>query len=345
MTASRDDAAGPPEMLPGAAAAGAGSAIPATTGWRIEAFLEMLAAERGAARLTLSAYRADLEDAAGFLAARNVALESAETGSLRDYVGAMTARRLAPRTLARRLSAMRQFFRFLISDSSRADDPTVDLDPPRLGRPLPKILSRSEIDRLIAAASDWPGEEGIRLRLIVELLYATGLRVSELVGLPLAAVRRDPRFLAVRGKGGKERIVPLSEPARHALAEYLECRSGFVKRTETGSPKAERWLFPSRGGEGHLTRQRCGQLLKELALKAGLDPERLSPHVLRHAFASHLLDGGADLRSVQQMLGHADITTTQIYTHVQGERLRRLVETAHPLARRPPTPLKDSRKD
>jgi integrase/recombinase XerD len=199
---------------------------------------------------------------------------------------------------------------------------------------LPKILSQSEVETLIAAASGWPGEEGVRLRCIVELLYATGLRVSELVGLPLAAVRRDPRFLVVRGKGGKERVVPLSEPARRALTDYLGCRTGFVPRTEAGSPKAERWLFPSRGGTGHLTRQRCGQLLKDLALKAGLDPERLSPHVLRHAFASHLLDGGADLRSVQQMLGHADIATTQIYTHVQSERLRRLVETAHPLARR-----------
>ncbi len=197
-----------------------------------------------------------------------------------------------------------------------------------------KILSRSEIDTLIAAGSKWPGEDGVRLRCIVELLYATGLRISELVALPLAAVRRDPRFLIVRGKGGKERIVPLSEPARQALAEYIECRSGFVPRNAVGSSKAERWLFPSRGGEGCLTRQRCGQLLKELALKAGLDPVRLSPHVLRHAFASHLLDGGADLRSVQQMLGHADIATTQIYTHVQGERLRRLVETAHPLAAR-----------
>jgi integrase/recombinase XerD len=331
MTVSQGKAAtGVPEPLAGAAAA----AIPATTARRIEAFLETLAAERGAARLTLRAYRADLEDLASVLTARSTPLESADAASLRDCVGAMNARGLAPRTLARRLSAMRQFFRFLISDGSRADDPTADLDSPRLGRPLPKILSRNEVETLITAALEWPGEEGARLRCIVELLYATGLRVSELTALPLAAVRRDPRFLIVRGKGGKERIVPLSEPARRALAEYLECRTCFVPRPDAGSPKAERWLFPSRGGEGHLTRQRCGQLLKELALKAGLDPVRLSPHVLRHAFASHLLDGGADLRSVQQMLGHADIATTQIYTHVQGERLRRLVETAHPLAQR-----------
>jgi integrase/recombinase XerD len=331
MTASRGKAAtGSRRKLPGAAA----PSLPATTGRRIEAFLETLAAERGAARLTLSAYRADLEDLAGFLAARGAILESADAAVLRDYIGSMTARCLAPRTLARRLSAMRQFFRFLISDGNRIDDPTTDIDPPRLGRPLPKILSQDEVETLIAAASHWPGEEGIRLRCAVELLYATGLRVSEMVALPLAAVRRDPRFLVVRGKGGKERIVPLSEPARRALAEYIECRASFVPPAASGKANAERWLFPSRGGDGHLTRQRCGQLLKELALKAGLDPARLSPHVLRHAFASHLLDGGADLRSVQQMLGHADIATTQIYTHVQGERLRRLVETAHPLATR-----------
>jgi integrase/recombinase XerD len=308
--------------------------MPSAAARRIEAFLEMLAAERGAARLTLGAYRTDLADLAAFLAPRGIALDTADAAVLREYVGALTARHLAPRTLARRLSAMRQFYRFLIGDGGRLDDPTAGLDPPRLGRPLPKILSQSEVEGLIAAVSGSPGDEGVRLRCIVELLYGSGLRVSELVGLPLAAARRDPRFLIVRGKGGKERAVPLSEPARRVLTEYLQCRAAFVPRNEAGGAKAERWLFPSRGGEGHLTRQRCGQLLKELALSAGLDPARLSPHVLRHAFASHLVDGGADLRSVQQMLGHADIATTQIYTHVQGERLRRLVETAHPLAQR-----------
>jgi len=241
----------------------------------------------------------------------------------------MPTRLLAPRTLARRLSAMRQFFRFLVSDGTRLDDPTSGLDTPRLGRPLPKILGEAEVERLIAAAAAWPDEEGARLRCLLELLYATGLRVSELIGLPLAGAQRDPRFLLVRGKGGRERVVPLSAPARQALTAYLECRSHFLPNNQ-----ASRWLFPSRGADGHLTRQRCGQLLKELALAAGLDPARLSPHVLRHAFASHLLDHGADLRSVQQMLGHADIATTQIYTHVQSERLRRLVESAHPLARR-----------
>ena len=289
----------------------------------------MLAAERGAARLTLAAYRNDLGALAGFLAGRGLAVEAADAAALQAYVGDAATRRLSPRTLARRLSAMRQFYRFLVSDGARADDPTAVLDTPRLGRPLPKILSESEVAALIAAAEARDDDEGVRLRCLLELLYATGLRVSELVCLPLAAAQRDPRVLLVRGKGGKERIVPLSEPARRALAAYLAERRRLPLRQ-----LPSRWLFPSRSAEGHLTRQRCGQLLKELAAAAGLDPARLSPHVLRHAFASHLLDHGADLRSVQQMLGHADIATTQIYTHVQGERLRRLVETAHPLARR-----------
>lgn len=289
----------------------------------------MLAAERGAARLTLAAYRNDLIDLSGFLAARGLPLDEAGAEALHDYLAAAGTRRLAPRTLARRLSAIRQFYRFLLTDGVRADDPTSGIDTPRLGRPLPKMLSEAEVSRLIDTAQRWPDEEGMRLRCVLELLYATGLRISELVTLPLAAAQRDPRFMLVRGKGGKERVVPLSSPSREALADYLACRKAFLPDGQTS-----RFLFPSRGREGHLTRQRCGQLLKELALGAGLDPARLSPHVLRHAFASHLLDHGADLRSVQQMLGHADIATTQIYTHVQGERLRRLVETAHPLARR-----------
>jgi integrase/recombinase XerD len=301
---------------------------PAAASRHLEAFLEMLAAERGAARLTLAAYRNDLLDLSRFLAARGVALEAAGADELHAYAAA-GAGRLTPRTLARRLSAMRQFYKFLVIDNVRGDDPTSGLDTPRLGRPLPKILSEAEVDRLCAAARAVPGDEGRRLVCIFELLYATGLRVSELVTLPLAAARCDPRFLMVRGKGGKERLVPLNEPARRALAAYLECREGFLPEA-----RPSRWLFASRGAAGHLTRQRCGQLMKELAVAAGIDPARLSPHVLRHAFASHLLDHGADLRSVQQMLGHADIATTQIYTHVLSDRLRKLVETAHPLARR-----------
>jgi integrase/recombinase XerD len=295
----------------------------------LEAFLEMMAAERGAAPLTLAAYHNDLSNLAGFLTPGGIALEAADRERLHAYLASPATARLVPRTLARRISAMRQFYKFLMLEGVRQDDPTAELDTPRLGRPLPKILSETEIKSLIDAAQNWPREEGIRLGCVLELLYATGLRVSELVTLPLTAARRDPRFLVISGKGGKERVVPLSEPGRLALRRYLECRENFLPDS-----RPSRWLFPSRGRAGHLTRQRTGQLLKELAAKAGLDPDRLSPHVLRHAFASHLLDHGADLRSVQQMLGHADIATTQIYTHVETERLRKLVESAHPLARR-----------
>jgi len=294
----------------------------------VEAFLEMLAAERGAAKLTIAAYRNDLDDFAAFLAAAGKPVEAADAAALRRYLGRLVGAGMAPRTTARRLSALRQFHKFLFAEGVRSDDPTGQLDSPRLGRPLPKLLAEAEIEALIAAARQMAGPEGKRLVCFVELLYATGLRVSELVALPLGRLR-DERFLLVTGKGGKERLVPLSAPARQALADYAAVRGEFLAEGATS-----RFLFPSRGAEGHLTRRRCGQLLKTLALTAGLDPARVSPHVLRHAFASHLLDHGADLRSVQQMLGHADIATTQIYTHVQGERLRTLVETHHPLARR-----------
>ena len=290
----------------------------------------MLTAERGAAGLTIAAYRNDLLALSRFLATRATTLAEADEAALHAYLAAAATALLAPRSLARRISAIRQFYKFLLVDGVRQDDPTVGLDTPRLGRPLPKLLSEGEIEGLLAAARDWPGEEGVRILCLIELLYATGMRISELLSLTLAAALRDPRFLLVRGKGGRERVVPLSEPGRKALAAYLDCRAHFLSEARPAS----RWLFASRGGEGHLTRQRCGQLLKEMALKAGLDPARLSPHVLRHAFASHLLDHGADLRSVQQMLGHADIATTQIYTHVLSDRLRNLVHAAHPLARR-----------
>jgi integrase/recombinase XerD len=294
----------------------------------VEAFLEMLAAERGAAKLTIVAYRNDLDDFAGFLAGAGKTVERADAAALRRYLARLAGAGMAPRTTARRLSALRQFHKFLFAEGVRGDDPTAQLDSPRLGRPLPKILAEAEITGLIDAARGMAGAEGKRLVCFVELLYATGLRVSELVALPLARVREE-RFLLVTGKGGKERLVPLSPPARAALADYVAVRGEFLAEGKTS-----RFLFPSRGAEGHLTRRRCGQLMKGLALAAGIDPARVSPHVLRHAFASHLLDHGADLRSVQQMLGHADIATTQIYTHVQGDRLRTLVETHHPLARR-----------
>ena len=293
----------------------------------VEAFLEMLAAERGAAPLTLAAYRADLAD---FARARaSDAIATAATEDLRQYLSRLAKAQLAPRTAARRLSALRQFYRFLVLEGVRKDDPTAALDAPRLGRPLPKLVSEAEVKQLLEAARAKPGPEGLRLVCLLELLYGSGLRVSELVGLPLAAARRDQRFLLVRGKGDKERLVPLGAPARAALAAYLAVRSHFL-----GAGESTRWLFPSRGAEGHLTRRWCGALLKELAIAAGIDPARLSPHVLRHAFATHLLDHGADLRSVQAMLGHADITTTQIYTHVLGDRLQRLVAEHHPLARK-----------
>jgi integrase/recombinase XerD len=302
---------------------------PAPASHHLEAFLEMLVAERGAARLTIAAYRTDLRDLERFLAARRATLAAADEAGLHAYLAAPATAKLAPRSLARRISAIRQFYKFLLIEEIREDDPTAGLDPPRLGRPLPKLLTEAEIEALLAAARAWPGAEGTRLVCLIELLYATGLRISELITLPYSAALRDPRFLLVRGKGGRERVVPLGEPARRALAGYLACRSHFVP---AGRPSSR--LFASNGAAGHLTRQRCGQLLKQLAARAGLDPERLSPHVLRHAFASHLLDHGADLRSVQQMLGHADIATTQIYTHVLSDRLRRLVHGGHPLARR-----------
>jgi integrase/recombinase XerD len=305
-----------------------GRSKPALKSRHVEAFLEMLVAERGAARLTLAAYANDLADFAGFLAVTATDVASADAAALRRYLGRLADAGLAPRTTARRLSCLRQFHRFLYAEGVRSDDPTAALDAPRLGRPLPKILGEDEVGRLIAAAETRGGADGLRLVCLLELLYATGMRVSELVGLPLARLR-DERFLIVRGKGGKERMVPLNATARTALAAYGAVRGSFLKEGEVS-----RYLFPSRGAEGHLTRRRCGQLLKELALAAGIDPTRVSPHVLRHAFASHLLDHGADLRSVQEMLGHADITTTQIYTHVQSERLRTLVETHHPLSRK-----------
>ena len=293
----------------------------------VDAFLEMMLAERGASANTIDAYRRDLADYTGFLGAAGRRPEAATADDLRGYLARLDQAGMAPRTAARRLSALRQFYRFLYADGLRPDDPSSALDAPRLGRPLPKILSEGDVDALLSASRDRDGPEGLRLVCLIEMLYATGLRVSELVGLPLAAVVRDPRVIVVRGKGAKERMVPLTEAAIAATADYVAVRGHFLPPGGR-SPH----LFPSRGEDGHLTRRRVGQLLKELAVEAGLAPAKVSPHVLRHAFATHLLDHGADLRSVQQMLGHADISTTQIYTHVLGERLRRLVESHHPLA-------------
>lgn len=297
----------------------------------LESFLEMLIAERGAAANTVEAYRRDLEDFAAFMARRSAALESADVAALRAYFAALAARGFAPRSAARRLSALRQFHRFLYGEGMRADDPTAALDSPRRGRALPKYLSESEVEDLIGAAHKREGLEGTRLVALIELIYATGLRVSELVALPLAAIARDRRVLEVRGKGGKERVVPLSGPARNALAAWFKAREASL-----GQHRVSRWLFPSFGSTGHLTRHRFGQLLKELAASAGLAPAKVSPHVLRHAFATHLLAHGADLRSVQRLLGHADISTTQIYTHVLEARLKSLIDEHHPLAKPAP---------
>lgn len=298
----------------------------------VEAFLEMLVAERGIAANTLQAYRHDLEDFADFLGRRKRSADAASTTDLRDYMAALARAGMAASTAARRLSALRQFHKFLHAENYRADNPCTVVDAPRRSRPLPKILSEAEVERLLDAASSLPGPDGARLLALLELLYASGLRVSELVGLPLAAVTRDTGMLIVRGKGGKERMVPLTEASIRAIEAYREVRDAFLKGDQKEKQKSP-FLFPSRGDSGHLTRHRFAQLLKELAVTSGIDPEKVSPHVLRHAFATHLLDHGADLRSVQQMLGHADISTTQIYTHVVEERLRRLVEQHHPLAR------------
>jgi integrase/recombinase XerD len=291
----------------------------------IEAFLEMLVAERGRARLTIEAYRRDLVDFTGFLARRGGAATTADSDAIRDYLSDLAAR-VTPATSARRLSALRGFHRFLFAEGVRSDDPTAAIDSPRTTRPLPKLLSEDEVDALLEAARATDGPKGLRLAALVELIYATGLRVSELVGLPLAAVRGDPRFIVVRGKGAKERLVPVGDAARAAVAAYLEVHDCFAP-----GDTASKWLFPSRGASGHLTRRRFAQMLDRLAGAAGIESRRVSPHVLRHAFASHLLAHDADLRSVQKMLGHADIATTQIYTHVLETRLKALVRDHHPL--------------
>ncbi len=291
----------------------------------IEAFLEMMAAERGAARNTLAAYTADLTDFFGCAAARGVSVEAADTALLAAYLAGLSAAGLGPRTQARRLSALRQFHQFLVREGVRAEDPTETLEGPRLPRLLPRALTEAEVEALIAGAETLPGGAGRVAVAAIELLYASGLRVSELVSLPVVALRADAPLIAIRGKGGRERLVPI--PAR-ARVLALEARPASKKA------RASRFLFPSRGAAGHLTRQGLGLLLKQAAGAAGLDPARVSPHVLRHSFASHLLQRGADLRSLQLLLGHADIATTQIYTQVLEERLRALVEEHHPLADR-----------
>lgn len=284
----------------------------------IDAFLEMLAAERGAARNTLAAYASDLADFAGFLAPSRPA--EASPGSVASYLARLAGAGLAARTAARRLSALRQFFRFLAQEGMRADDPTLLTVSPKLPASLPRALTEAEVTALIGGAGSLPPPQGPRAAALVELLYASGLRASECVSLPVSALRAEGLMVAVRGKGGKERLVPIPPRARIAAEAAREAKD------------PSRFLFPSRAASGHLTRQGMGLLLKQAALAAGLSPERVSPHVLRHSFATHLLARGADLRSLQLLLGHADIATTQIYTRVLQERLAQAV-AKHPLAR------------
>jgi len=307
----------------------------------IDLFLDMLAAEQGAGDNTLNAYRSDLEDLAAFLAHAKQDFARADTQALRDYLADLDRRGFKSSSVARRLSSMRHLFRFLLNERKRGDDPAAILAGPKRGRALPKVLSIADVDRLLAKAREFADREqpplqklrAMRLWCLLEVLYATGLRVSELVSLPVSAARRDARMIVVRGKGDKERLVPLNQSSRDAMAAYLA--AGTAKEDKSGKAKSEpasKWLFPSSGESGHLTRQHFARDLKELAAAAGISPRLISPHVLRHAFASHLLHNGADLRIVQTLLGHTDISTTQIYTHVVEERLKSLVRDLHPLA-------------
>ena len=304
-------------------------------GEHVRSFLDMLAAERGAAENTISAYTRDLDSFVAFLPTRGCDLQTAGTKDIQAYLHAISAEGLSAASRARRLSAIRQLFKFLAAEGVTGSDPAAGLTGPKRERPLPRILSASDVDRLIETAKKRSqGLEGralfraLRFYCLIEILYATGMRVSELVSLPRSVLRGDPRVLTIKGKGGRERLVPLNPAAREALISYLA-----VSGRLDNSP----WLFAARSAEGHVTRQGFAQDLKDMAEDAGLDPARVSPHVLRHAFASHLLDRGADLRAVQQLLGHADISTTEIYTHVLEERLKKLVNEHHPLAKKTDT--------
>lgn len=300
----------------------------------IEAFLEMMSAERGAAGNTLASYKRDLEDLRSFLTSSQRTPLTAESADLAAYLTHLSKQGFAASSQARRLSAMRQFYKFLYAEGLRGDDPSAILDAPKKGRSLPKTISENEVTRLLELAAREAAEPGpdqlscLRMLALLELLYATGMRVSELVSLPAKVLGQEGRFLMIRGKGNKERLVPLSRAAIAAMKSYGEARAAMVAKNGD-SP----WLFPSSGKEGHLPRQVFARDLKGLAARAGLKATAISPHVIRHAFASHLLQNGADLRVVQELLGHSDISTTQIYTHVLEERLRELVEMHHPLAK------------
>ena len=302
-------------------------------------FLDMLAAEQGAGDNTLQAYRGDLDDLSAFLARAKLTFLAATTQTLRDYLSDLETRGFKSSSVARKISSMRHLFRFLLNERIRDDDPAAILTGPKRGRSLPKVLSIADVDRLLTQAktlADAPDQtppqkvRTLRLSCLLEILYATGLRVSELVALPLSAARRDARMIVVRGKGNKERLVPLNETSKQSMTAYLAAIDAAGK--DKNKTPQSKWLFPSSGESGHLTRQHFARDLKELAAVAGLEARLVSPHVLRHAFASHLLHNGADLRIVQTLLGHTDISTTQIYTHVVEERLKSLVRDLHPLA-------------
>jgi integrase/recombinase XerD len=310
-----------------------GSAIMSglTSSPQVEAFLEMMAVERDASPHTLSAYARDLADAEGTLGKGG--LMTADETAIESWFASLSERGLSAATAARRRSAVRQFYRFALGEGWRKDDPSRRLDAPKQGRPLPKTLSREEVERLLAAAAKGDESGAVRMLALIELAYASGLRVSELLALRVEAVRRDPAWLIVRGKGGKERLAPLNTAAREAVKVWLDVRDA-KRPVSKGAAKVQDspWLFPSTGASGHLTPRRFAQQLDQAAIAAGIDPARVSPHVLRHAFATHLLEGGADLRVVQTLLGHADIATTQIYTHVATDRLSQVVHKHHPLA-------------
>lgn len=302
------------------------------TGTHLAEFLAMLSAERGAAQNTIDAYQRDLGDFIAFLETRGREPRTAHPKDIQAFLQRMADEGLAAASRARRLSSIRQYYKFLAAETLVTADPASGLSGPKRQRPLPKVLSIAEVDRLLErAAKRSDGQDGralfraLRFHALLEILYATGMRVSELVGLPRSVLRGDRRVMTIKGKGGRERLVPLNAPAREALDKYLVVSGRFDN---------SQWLFPAKAAEGHVTRQGFAQDLKDVAIEAGLDPERVSPHVLRHAFASHLLDRGADLRAVQQLLGHADISTTEIYTHVLQERLKKLVNEHHPLAKK-----------
>ncbi|WP_297801305.1 site-specific tyrosine recombinase XerD [uncultured Brevundimonas sp.] len=304
---------------------------------QIEAFLEMMAVERDASPHTLAAYGRDLADAETNLSDAGGLLKAAQE-DVEGWFSDLSRRGLSAATAARRRASVRQFYRFAVGEGWREDDPSRRLDAPKQGRPLPKTLSREEVERLLKTIAKEDSHSALRLMTLIELTYASGMRVSEVLGLKVSAVQRDPAYLIVTGKGNKERLVPLNDSAREAVKSWLAVRA--LPRGKSPTKKAEAalaanpWLFPSSGRSGHLTPRRFEQLLDQAAIAAGIDPARVSPHVLRHAFATHLLEGGADLRVVQTLLGHADISTTQIYTHVATDRLSQVVHSSHPLARK-----------